>query len=203
MPRGRVRQRGGRARGRAHGRGMPRPQDNDANPVPVANQPENRPNTRGQKRRADDLGQEDRSPQRGPAAQALGDEEFDEGDNQLLQGEKDVWVLGDSIPYWAGIRATDTGKVNLRLPDLTIAWWGVRGLGWTSFRNSIETQVLLSPPPKIIIIHLGGNDLASLSLIKMRRSIKGEIEYLREAFPDTVLIWVDILPRRVWRGSRT
>lgn len=113
----------------------------------------------------------------------------------------DVWVLGDSIPYWAGQRARDTGKPSLKISGKTIAWWGVRGLTWTEFRRSIEGQVLLSSPPTVIILHLGGNDLAQMSIIKLKRKMQCEISYLREAFPDSTLIWVDILPRRVWRGA--
>lgn len=61
--------------------------------------------------------------------------------------------------------------------------------------------MLLSSPPAAIVIHLGGNDLHDLSIIKIKKSIKSEIKYLREAFPTSVLIWIDILPRRVWRGN--
>lgn len=112
-------------------------------------------------------------------------------------------MVGDSIPYWAGVRAVTTAKPNLRIQGKTIAWWGVRGLKWADFRHSIQTQVLLSSPPSIIIIHLGGNDLTSISLIKLKKVIESDITYLRDAFPQTTLIWVDILPRRVWRGALT
>ncbi|XP_060570874.1 uncharacterized protein LOC132729148 [Ruditapes philippinarum] len=137
--------------------------------------------SRGQKRQADELD--------------------DMVDVRLLETEADVWVLGDSIPFWAGQRAKNTGKPNLRLKDLTIAWWGVRGLRWQSFRHSIESQVLFSSPPSIIIVHLGGNDLADLPILNLKDVIRDEIFYLREAFPTTVLIWVDILQRQTWHNA--
>ncbi|XP_045202245.2 uncharacterized protein LOC123555718 [Mercenaria mercenaria] len=135
---------------------------------------------RGQKRTADDL---------------------DEDSNDLLQPDSDVWILGDSIPYWAGVRARTTGKPNLRLPGKTIAWRAVRGLRWQTLRNCIEASVLLASPPKILVINLGGNDLTSRSILQIRNVIEREIKYFRAAFPDTVIIWVDILPRRKWQGA--
>ncbi|XP_053388582.1 uncharacterized protein LOC123555069 [Mercenaria mercenaria] len=130
-----------------------------------------------------------------------GADELETGGNRLLQDDADIWIVGDSIPFWAGERAKTTGKANLRLDGRTIAWWGVRGLRWSGFRRTVQSQVLLSPPPSAIVIHLGGNDLHDLSIIKIKKSIRSEIRYLREAFPDTVLIWIDILPRRIWRGD--
>jgi hypothetical protein len=112
-----------------------------------------------------------------------------------------VWVLGDSIPYWAGIRAKATGKTNLHLPGKVIAWWAVRGLRWLSFRRTIEAQVLLSTPPEIIAIHLGGNDLTSKSIFQIKNIISREVRYLRTAFSTVTIIWIDILQRRVWPGA--
>ncbi|XP_053405693.1 uncharacterized protein LOC123547335 [Mercenaria mercenaria] len=200
MPRGRVRQRGGRARAgrpaRAN-RNADGQQNEAGGQQNEAERGNNHPNTRGQKRRADDLEHAERTPPRGPAEPS----DIDDGGNILLQENADVWVLGDSIPFWAGKRAADTGKPNLSLPDITIAWWGISGLRWTSFRHSVQTQVLLSSPPRAIILHLGGNDLTSLSSIELRELIETEVKYLRDAFPETIIIWVDILPRRVWRGA--
>ena len=99
------------------------------------------------------------------------------------------------------MHASDTQKSNLRIPNVTIAWMGVRGLGWTGFRREIEAKVLFSDSPKLIIIHLGGNDLTLLTTVQIKRCIREEVRYLREAFSETVIVWIDILPRRVWRGA--
>ena len=107
----------------------------------------------------------------------------------------DVWVLGDSLPYWAGVQASKTGKENLKINGVTVAWWGKRGLGWQGLRGHIEVQVLFSQPPKLIIINLGGNDLKSLKTPDIRNIIQREISYLREAFQETCIVWMDILPR--------
>lgn len=111
----------------------------------------------------------------------------------------DIWVLGDSIPYWAGKRAADTGKINLGLPDQTrIGWWGKRGLQWDGFRQSIGAATLLNVPPKLVLIHLGGNDIISKPLTYIFNAIQREVRYLRTSLPETVLVWINILPRRFW-----
>ncbi|KAH3866395.1 hypothetical protein DPMN_029458 [Dreissena polymorpha] len=89
---------------------------------------------------------------------------------------------------------------NLRLPT-SIAWWGIGGLTWSTLRRSIESNVLLSTPPKVLVLHLGGNDLCIDSCAKVRNNIKREIKYLRTAFADTAIIWLDIIYRINWRSS--
>ncbi|XP_045168492.2 dentin sialophosphoprotein-like isoform X2 [Mercenaria mercenaria] len=121
-------------------------------------------------------------------------------DRHKDRNEKDVWVLGDSIPYWAGVHTKSQGKPNLGLQDISVVWWGVCGLRWKDFRHSVEAQ-MLSSPPSLIFIHLGGDDLVSENTIEIRHMIETEISYLREAFPEAVIVWVDILQRQHWSGS--
>ena len=109
-----------------------------------------------------------------------------------------MWILGDSIPYWAGVHAEKTGKTHLNIQGRTVAWLGVRGLRWGSLRNVIEAKVLFSSAPDIVLVNLGGNDLPYLSLLEIKDSIRREIEYLHDAFPDATLIWMDILQRQRW-----
>jgi hypothetical protein len=59
-----------------------------------------------------------------------------------LQSNADVWVLGDSLPYWAGVHTSETGKSILKTDSVSIAWWGKRGLSWSGLRRHIEVQVL-------------------------------------------------------------
>ncbi|XP_060562714.1 uncharacterized protein LOC132722259 isoform X4 [Ruditapes philippinarum] len=127
----------------------------------------------------------------------------DEGEceSRLLQPDPDIWILGDSIPYWAGVRANELGTPNLKLDGKSIGWWGIRGMSWDDFRRSVECNVILSKPPDVILIHLGGNDLLSKSLRKLRFIIGAEIKYLSEAFPDSVIIWIDILQRLSWNSD--
>ena len=107
-------------------------------------------------------------------------------------------MIGDSIPFWAGVWARNRGQPHLNLRTATVGWWCKRGMSWSQFRHSIEANVLLSTPPKVVLIHLGGNDLVSKSQTFLRNIIQREIKYLSTAFPESVLVWVDILPRICW-----
>ena len=112
----------------------------------------------------------------------------------------EVWVLGDSIPRWAGVRATERGTPNLRM-GTSIGWHAVGGLTWPRLRQTIELQVLLDEPPKVIVIHLGGNDLCNFTTTQIINNIHREMSYLREALPNTCIIWVDILDRCCWASE--
>lgn len=111
-------------------------------------------------------------------------------------------MIGDSILHWAGQRAFDRGLPNLKLPEnMTIGWHCVRGMKWADFHHIVQREALFNgKQPRFILLHLGGNDLESTSLYKLRRVINREIKYLRSLFSDTMIIWCDILQRRVWRG---
>ena len=93
-----------------------------------------------------------------------------------------------------------TGKTDLKTPT-KICWMGLRGLGWHRLRHAIEAEVLLGTPPSIIVVHLGGNDLVNHSVWQIRNIMDREFRYIRTAFPTCLLIWVDILPRRLWSGA--
>ncbi|KAH3882990.1 hypothetical protein DPMN_006937 [Dreissena polymorpha] len=72
---------------------------------------------------------------------------------------------------------------------------------WAQFRHAVESNVLLNKAPNILSINLGGNDLANTSVIKLKNTINRELNYLRAALPDSVLAWIDILPRLTWNGA--
>jgi hypothetical protein len=70
------------------------------------------------------------------------------------------------------------------------------------FHHVVQRERLFRTPPEVIVVHLGGNDLLTSSLYKLRRVINKEIKkYLNECFPDAKVIWYDILQRRNWRGD--
>lgn len=113
----------------------------------------------------------------------------------------DIWIVGDSIPYWVGEHARSSGKGDLGLQGKTVKWLCARGIGWRDFRHTVELNVLLSRPPKIVAVSLGGNDLVSLSIRQIQNLVSRETRYLRSAFPEVTIVWIDILTRREWRGE--
>jgi len=113
----------------------------------------------------------------------------------------DIWVMGDSIPFWAGKRAEARGKPNLGLPGgVAVSWMAVRGMGLERAIHHLQLPALFETPPQVLVFHLGGNDLVRHSLRLVFKLVNQTFDYIREAFPDTMLVWVDILPRFNWRA---
>ena len=111
-------------------------------------------------------------------------------------------MLGDSIPYWAGEYAVERGIPNLSLPpEWSLGWYARRGMSWEQFIHELQLRVLFQPAPKVILIHLGGNDLCSLSLLRIFNLIRRGIHYLSGAYPSAHFLWVDILQRLHWTDT--
>ncbi len=98
----------------------------------------------------------------------------------------DVWVLGDSIPYWAGERARARNHENLGT-GAKIGWYGIRGQLIADLIHGVQLKVLFQPAPRLVFLHLGGNDLMSSSNYSMFRAIKRSIKYLAATFPEANL----------------
>lgn len=118
-----------------------------------------------------------------------------------LQLISDVWVIGDSIVFWAGRRCRSLRKYNLNLGEtLQVRWQGWRGMRWWQLKHKIQ-WISLHRTPKVIIIHLGGNDVVLTKFQKMRRIMKRDFKRLTKLFPDTIIVWSEILPRLIWKYS--
>lgn len=109
----------------------------------------------------------------------------------------DIWILGDSIPYWAGNHARQQCRPNLKLKK-TVAWWCGRGCGWEDFDALVGANFLLSKAPEVIVLHMGGNDICKKSILRIKNLIKEKINKIKSVYPDVQLVWVDILQRQKW-----
>jgi len=102
-----------------------------------------------------------------------------------------VFLMADLLPAF-----------NLRQGRTEMSYFTQKDATWKTIRRVVETEVLLGPlPPKAILLHLGGNDVSSCPQKRIFNNIKHEIKYLREAFPEVILVWVDILLRLCWRSG--
>ncbi|MES9880224.1 MAG: SGNH/GDSL hydrolase family protein [Sedimenticola sp.] len=110
--------------------------------------------------------------------------------------------MGDSIPYWAGERAIARSRPDLRIPKMGIGWYGIRGMGLNDLIHSVQLRVLFQPSPRVIVVHLGGNDLLDMSNYKIFRRIRGGLRYLAAACSEATIIWVDILQRAQWTAAQ-
>ncbi|KAM9847970.1 uncharacterized protein ACBR49_009236 [Aulostomus maculatus] len=117
---------------------------------------------------------------------------------------KNVWICGHSLVYWAESRAKSP-EVGMQLgmdPSKVSIWWkGIQGMTWPQLLPQLHQLKVTWPNPDVLIMHLGGNDLSTDSPTDLLASVKKDLTSMRSIFPQCVLVWSNILPRRVWRHS--
>ena len=117
----------------------------------------------------------------------------------------EIYIVGDSMVYWAEQRARFRGRVNLNL-GVRIIWRGVGGLTWNkglkgSLRQQLQWIALQRNPPSMVIVHCGGNDVIGTSAQKMGRVFNNDFRYLMSVFPKSLIVFSEILPRLYWKFS--
>ena len=105
-----------------------------------------------------------------------------------------VWIVGDSLIRWA---QRPLGV------DIPVLWRGRSGARLRDIWSLIESIPANASPPKIIIVHLGTNDLLHIDVFSIRQSIAIFMDEVRSRFPSSVLVWSDILPRVFYFGARS
>jgi hypothetical protein len=113
-----------------------------------------------------------------------------------------IWILGSSIPFWAGQQAaTSSGGKNLNLPA-KVQWFGHRVMQWHQLDPAIMDLLKRKAPPNYLMIHLGSNDLAKSEITskKLVEEIKCSLLRYNALLSNTTLVWSSILPRLYWHG---
>ncbi|KAK0138404.1 Cold shock domain-containing protein E1 [Merluccius polli] len=117
---------------------------------------------------------------------------------------KSVWICGHSLVYWAESRAKSP-EVGMQLgmdpSNVVIRWKGTQGMTWPQLLPLLHQLKVKWPNPDVLIMHLGGNDLSTESPTDLLASVKKDLSSMRSIFPKCLLVWSNILPRRVWRHS--
>lgn len=115
-----------------------------------------------------------------------------------------VWIIGSSIPYWAGEAASRRpGGRNLGLERLNaeIVWITKRGMKWAEFDAMFESELRHRPVPNFLLIHLGANDLVTGKSKELIENIKCSFLRIKVLSPSTNLIWSEMLSRRYWHET--
>ncbi|XP_069585212.1 uncharacterized protein [Ranitomeya imitator] len=114
-----------------------------------------------------------------------------------------VWIVGHSYIYWAARRAElCPGGRSLGFNDVDVIWRGLRGMMWSQVLPEIVHISRVASSPTIVVIHAGGNDLASFPLAELLTLIRSDMDKFPSFFPLMRLVWSEIIPRLVWRGAR-
>lgn len=60
----------------------------------------------------------------------------------------------------------------------------------------------LSSGPVVLVLHVGGNDIASLRTLELLAVMRADMDRFPLFFSRVLLVWSEITPRLVWRGAR-
>ena len=74
---------------------------------------------------------------------------------------------------------------------------------WEHLLARLQFLMLTRGHPKIIILHVGGNNVDSVPQLTLMQSIKDDLKYIHSVFSSSMLVWCDILPRLFWRNNNT
>lgn len=74
---------------------------------------------------------------------------------------------------------------------------------WSLVLPEVHHYARLDRHPDVLLLHVGGNDLGLHSMLELIRNIKFDFLCLRSLFPDTILIWSDIVGRSFWCMTRS
>ena len=84
-----------------------------------------------------------------------------------------------------------------------IVWLGKSSMRWEQLLPSLQLQMITRGHPRMIIIHLGGNNVDSVLQLALMEAIRDDLKYVHSVFQSSSLIWCDILPRLFWRNNKT
>ena len=74
-------------------------------------------------------------------------------------------------------------------------------MGWQDLRREVQYLAMHNPPPRVLLLHVGSNDLGTVGCSVMRAQFKADILDLHALFPDTTLVVSAMLPRLDWSRS--
>ncbi len=113
----------------------------------------------------------------------------------------EIWMVGSSLVYWAQRRATTKQAIGTDLGlGFRVLWKGQRGMKWDSLVPLLRHKLTRNPPPAWLLIHLGSNDITDQQIGQLIKTLDADFAQIRSLFPNTQVIWSDILQRISWRG---
>jgi len=112
--------------------------------------------------------------------------------------------VGSSIVRWAGAHAQSGrggSSLGLQHAGVCIKWYGRGGMRWSQLDGFLTTKLQHQPPPDVIVLQLGSNDLVSVKNKVLIDDITCSVLRLRALLPSVRIIWSNILPRLYWHGA--
>lgn len=117
-----------------------------------------------------------------------------------------VWILGDSYVFWGAVRADvrpEGRQLGISRSEAVLKWLGIRGMMWGQVLPEFHYFSRIDRPPDVLVLQAGGNDLGVRAARDLVRDIKFDILRLLRDFPGCIIVWSDIVARKVWRFARS
>jgi hypothetical protein len=108
----------------------------------------------------------------------------------------EIWILGDSI-----VRRLEDEKYG-SIYEGTVNMKGQGGGKMECVQSLLVPMMRDFKDPDVLVVHIGTNNLADTTKEECRKEIDKLLFFLLKRFPETVLVWSDILPRSTFRKSK-
>nr|XP_008121349.1 PREDICTED: uncharacterized protein LOC103281487 isoform X2 [Anolis carolinensis] len=113
-------------------------------------------------------------------------------------GPKRVLICGHGVIAQASRRAERSlcgSQLGLRSSLVSIEWLGFPGLFWDQLLPTLTPYLEASPPPDIVVLHLGENDVVKWTSMALSLRIREDLARIREKVPGIGLLWSFFLER--------
>jgi lysophospholipase L1-like esterase len=84
---------------------------------------------------------------------------------------------------------------------MSIRWFGKRGMLWKELSGTVTHAKDRFPPPSLLLIQLGSNDLTEIKTAELVNNITSDILRIKLLFSNAEVIWSEILMRRYWLNA--
>ncbi|KAM8966819.1 uncharacterized protein RCH25_025452 [Pelodytes ibericus] len=116
-----------------------------------------------------------------------------------------AWIIGQFLVFWDKRRAAarpDGQQLACSRAHLEVKWFGYRGYDWGDVFDKLIHLLNRGRRPDVVIFHAGGNDLGLFPQRVLVRTMKQDINRLRDWLPGVAVVWAEIVPRFQWRHAR-
>ncbi|XP_052696948.1 uncharacterized protein LOC128175395 isoform X2 [Crassostrea angulata] len=118
--------------------------------------------------------------------------------------EVTVWCVGSSIiknAMMASVCRPGGSNLGLDRLNMNIWWQGYSGLKFLELKRKLFFLTQYEESPDYLIIHCGVNDIGAIDLFSLIQKIKTHLQFIKVQFPQSTLVWSQMLPRIKWRYS--
>jgi len=84
---------------------------------------------------------------------------------------------------------------------MSIRWFEKSGMLWKEISGAVAQAKDRFPPPSLLLIQLGSNDLTEIKSVDLVNNITSDILRIKLLFPNAKVVWSEILMRRYWHNA--